>query len=284
MSEKQKNFGPRGRSRFSLLGWAVAGLALLYLLSPVLARVFLEVSKSANESAYYDVLSIYMAEAEFLSLPAHTPMPTYTPLPTYTPVPTATNTPAPTPIPPAYIIQQMETQAQLVVVKNELTRRSFHVGVDDGLCSHGGDFTAHGVIEAGIDFDEIDDDSVTFDSRSQTYTLELPAPEFTSCRIEYIRLVKNSFSICNPDWDRARTLAEVQVMGDFVKDSREDGLLEDAAKRSELILGEFVRGITGKRVNVSFEKQRASPKQDASCRPRATGGWRYNRVKNLWHK
>ena len=272
------------RNRAAWLGWAVAGLVLLYLLSPVLARVFLEVSKSANESAYYDVLSDYLGESEMLTLPTSTPRPTYTPQPTYTPVPTATSTPTPTPIPPAFIIQRMETQSQLVVVKDEVAKRNFHVGVKDGLCSHGGDFTAQGVIEAGIDFDELNEDSVTYNSRSQTYTLKLPAPEFTSCRIEYIRLVENSFSICNPDWDRARTLAEVQVMRDFVSQSLEDGLLEDAAERSELVLGDFVRTLTGKRVQVTFEKQGNSPKRDASCRPSAGAGWRYNRGKNVWEK
>ncbi|MCY3833727.1 MAG: DUF4230 domain-containing protein [Chloroflexi bacterium] len=272
------------RRKLAWLGWIVAAAVLLYFMSPWIARAFLELSRSANESAYYDVLSDYMAEAEFLTLPTHTPMPTYTPPPTYTPVPTATNTPTPTPLPPAFIIQRMETQSQLVVVKDEVAKRNFHVGVKDGLCSHGGDFTAQGVIEAGIDFDEIDDESVTYNSRSQTYTLKLPAPEFTSCRIEYIRLVENSFSMCNPDWDRARTLAEVQVMRDFVAQSLEDGLLEDAAERSELILGDFVRTLTGKRVQVTFEKQRSSPKRDASCRPSAGGGWHYNRVKNVWEK
>lgn len=247
-------------------------------------RVFLEVSKTANESAYYDVLSEYLGESEMLSLPTSTPRPTYIPQPTYTPVPTATNTPTPTPIPPAFILQRLETQAQLVVIKDELAKRNFHVGVKDGLCSHGGDFTAQGVIEAGIDFDEIDDDSLTYDSRSQTYTLELPAPEFTSCRIEYIRLVENSFSMCSPDWDRARTLAEVQVMRDFVAESLEDGLLDDAAERSELILGDFVRALTGKRVQISFEKQKSSPKRDSSCRPSAGGGWRYNKANNVWQK
>ncbi len=219
---------PKSR-KLAWLGWVVAAGAFLYFLSPWIASAFLEVSRRANESAYYDVLSKYMSEAELLTLPTSTPQPTYTPLPTFTPVPTATKTPTPTPIPPAFIIQRMETQSQLVVVKDEVAKRNFHVGVDDGLCSHGGDFTAQGVIEAGIDFDELDDESVSYNSRSQTYTLKLPAPEFTSCRIEYIRLVENSFSMCNPDWDRARTLAEVQVMRDFVSQSLEDGLLDDAA-------------------------------------------------------
>lgn len=292
MTDKRKNSGEGTnlRRRLAWLGWLVAGLVLLYLFSPQIARVLLDLSRQANRSAYYDLLVHVLEDEADFQLPSSTPrptytaQPTYTALPTYTPLPTATNTPTPTPIPPAFIIQQMGSQAQLVVVKNEITRRNFHVGVNDGLCSHGGDFTAHGVIEAGIDFDEIDDDSVTYDSRNQTYTLNLPAPEFTSCRIEYIRLVGNSFSMCNPDWDRARTLAEVQVMKDFVDESFEDGLLVEAKDNTEIILGEFVRNITGKRVKVNFESRSGTPKRDISCRLRAAGGWRYNSQKNVWQK
>ena len=274
--------------------WLLLVAVLLYFMSPLFAKGFLALSRQANLSAYHAALSDALQSEEYFQLPTYTPLPTYTalpthtPRPTYTPYPTATDTPTPTstptptPIPPAFIIQQMESQAQLVVVKNEITRRSFHVGVDDGLCSHGGDFTAHGVIEAGIDFDNIDADSVTYDSRRQTYTLKLPATELTSCRIEYIRLVKNSFSMCNPDWDRARTLAEIQVMRDFVDESKEDGLLDEAQENTELILGEFVRNLTGKPVNVEFASLRSAPKLDASCRPRASGGWRYNRFENVW--
>ncbi|MCY3978081.1 MAG: DUF4230 domain-containing protein [Chloroflexi bacterium] len=276
-NRKNSDLALQNRRLKLILAILVAG-ALMYFLSPWIAKVFLEVSKSANESAYYDVLSEYMAEAEFLSLP------TLTPQPTYTPFPTPTNTPTPTPMPAAFIIQRLETQSQLVVVKDEVAKRNFHVGVKDGICSHGGDFTAQGVIEGGIDFDELNQESVSYNSRKQTYTLKLPAPELTSCRIEYVRLVENSFSMCNPDWDRARTLAEVQVMDEFVKRSIEDGLLDDAAEKSKLILGEFVRTLTGKRVEVTFEEQRRSPKRDSSCRPTAGGGWRYNRTKNEWSK
>ncbi len=220
----------------------------------------------------------------YTPLPTHTPRPTYTPFPTATSTPSPTHTPTPTPIPPAFIIQQMESQAKLVVVENEITRRNFHVGVNDGLCSHGGNFNAEGVVEAGIDFDEIGASSLTYNPFSQTYTLKLPAPELTSCRIEYIRLIKNSFSICNPDWDQARTLAEVQVMKEFVDESIEDGLLDDAQDYTEIVLGEFVRNITGKPVQVIFEKQSRVPKRDNSCKPYATGGWRYNRYDKVWKK
>ena len=262
----------------------MAGIALLYLLSPVLARVFLEVSKTANESAYYDVLSEYLGESEMLSLRTSTPRPTYTPMPTYTPVSTATNTPTPTPIPPAFIIQGLETQAELVMVKDELAKRNFHVGVKDGLCSHGGDFTAEGVIEAGIDFDQLDEDRVTYDSVSQTFTLKLPAAELTSCRIEYIRLETNSFSMCSPDWDRARIFAEAQSMWQFLNDIDVEDMLDKATRRSEEILGDFVQALTGKRVKVISDNRVGKPVIAESCDPVIPGGWRYNEAQNIWKR
>ena len=269
------------RFRRELIGFgtAVAGLVILFLLSPQIASFFLSLSRAGNRTAHNEVLVSFLDPR-----PTYTAWPTYTPLPTHTPRPTYTPFPTPTPIPPAVIIQHIEDQAQLVVVQNEMANPSFHVGVNVGACSHGGDFIAHGVIEAGIDLDEIDEDSVTYNSNSQTYTLTLPAPELTSCRIEYIRLIKVSFSMCNPDWDRARTLAEVQVMREFVDESLEDGLLEEAEERSDLILGDFVRTFTGKRVNVTFEKQGRNPRRDASCSNFSTGSWHYSKAQNFWQE
>ena len=264
-------------------GLAFVGIVILFILSPQIASFFLSLSHAANQTAHNEVLESFLDPRPTYTLrPTYTPLPTHTALPTYTPRPTYTPFPTPTPIPPAVIIQHIEDQAQLVVVQNEMSNPSFHVGLNVGACSHGGDFIAHGVIEAGIDFSEIDEDSVTYNSNSQSYTLTLPAPELTSCRIEYIRLIKVSFSMCNPDWDQARTLAEVQVMREFVDESLEDGLLEEAEERSDLILGDFVRTFTGKRVNVTFEKQGRNPKRDASCRNFFTGSWHYNKAQNFW--
>ncbi|MCY4073737.1 MAG: DUF4230 domain-containing protein [Chloroflexi bacterium] len=165
-----------------------------------------------------------------------------------------------------------------------MINRGFHVGVAEGLCSHGADFSAQGVIEAGINFDDINDENINYDPSSQSYTLKLPATEFTSCRIDYIRLTRADFSMCNPDFDRARQFAEFQVMLEFVEKSREDGLLEEAEERSTLILGDFVRNLTGKPVHVTFEEREGEPTMSASCHPEIPGDWHYDRSRNAWRK
>ncbi|MYE27109.1 MAG: DnaJ domain-containing protein, partial [Chloroflexi bacterium] len=253
-------------------------IIVVFLGSPGLASFFLSLSRAADPGAHNDVLVSFLdprptytrhptytplptltplpthtPRSTQMPLPTHTPRSTQTPLPTHTPRPTYTPFPSPTPIPLAFIIQQIETQAQLVVVQNEVAMRDFHVGVDVGLCSHGADFTAYGVIEAGIDFAAINEDRVRFHPDKREYSLELPAPEYTSCRIEYIRLRDNSLSLCRPDWDRVRIFAEAQAMREFMKESEEDGMLNEAADRSIQILKDFVATITGLPVKATVE-------------------------------
>ena len=141
--------------RMSRLGVDWLSLALSYFLfsRPQIASFFLSLSHAANQSAHNEVLESFLDPRPTYTLrPTYTPLPTYTALPTHTPRPTYTPFPTPTPIPPAVIIQQIEDKAQLVVVQNEMSNPSFHVGVNVGACSHGGDFIAHGVIEAGHRF------------------------------------------------------------------------------------------------------------------------------------
>lgn len=270
-------------------GAIVIVILALFFGSPGLASFFLSLSRAANHSAHNEILVSFLdprptftPHPTYTPLPTLTPLPTQTPLPTHTPRPTYTPFPTPTPIPLAFVIQQLETQAQLVVVQNVIAMREFHVGVDDGLCSHGGEFTVQGVIEAGIDFAAIDEDHVRYDFDERSYLLELPAPQYTSCRIEHIRLRENSFSMCNPDWDRARIFAEVQAMSEFLKESDEDDLLQEAAERSRDVLGEFVSTITGKPAEVTFEERSGKPIISSSCSPQVPSGWHYDNSNSVW--
>lgn len=273
------------------VGLAIFGIIMLFALSPQIASFFLSLSRAANHSAHNEILAsfldprpTYTLHPTYTPLPTLTPLPTQTPLPTHTPRPTYTPFPTPTPIPLAFVIKQLETQAQLVLVENIIAMREFHVGVADGLCSHGGEFTVQGVIEAGIDFAAIDEDHVSYDSNERSYSLVLPAPEFTSCRIEHIRLRENSFSMCNPDWDRARIFAEIQAMAEFLLESNDDDLLQEAADRSAEVLGDFVHTLTGRPVDVKFEERDGKPIISSSCVPEVPKGWYYDNSNNLWKR
>ena len=243
-----------------LLGLAAAA----YFFPMQISEALLTVSGNPNAQ-----LAMQVARA---GLPVATPMPTYTPYPT------------PTPIPPQVIAAQLQPMAKLVVLGSEVYEDDFHVGVEDGLCSHGADFMAQGAIEAGIDFDEIDADSIVYNASSQSYTLKLPAPELTSCRIEYIRLLDNSFSICAPDWDRARIFARKQAMDEFVDEVLEEGILDKAQDHSAQVLGDFVRILTGKPVHITYETRSRRVALPSSRKPHVPRGWHYSSSKNEWRE
>ena len=300
---------PSGR-RISF-GWIISAilalaliLALLFVFAAPIGERFLEISRQSNPSAFREAMSsfielaashtprpTYTPNATYTPLPSQTPYPTYTPFPTststFTPTFTATptDTPTPTPIPPAAVIAHIHTEAkaELVVSEYNLNERNFHVGVNDGLCSFGGDYTAQGTIEAGLDLTALDGESIQYDPNTQTYTLLLPAPQLTKCDVEYIRLVENSFSLCSPDFDRLRRLGEIQVMSRFIDRAIERGIVGDAKDQAALILEDLVRTFTGKKVKTEYETTRGKPKMDQSCRLSGSG-WSYNRSENVWTK
>ena len=242
----------------------------------------------------------------YTQLPTYTPLPTNTALPTYTQVssntprptetptvtpsltptatrtPTPTNSPTPTPIPPRIIIEHIQPKGQLVVVSVELARADIHIGVEDGRCSHGADFVAQGVIEAGIDFEALDEDDVTYDWATDSITLHLPAPGITSCRIEYIRQYDNSRTLCNVDWDEVRILAHHEAIHSFVDRVLEEGLLERAEDQAEVIMGSFVSSFTGKPVNVDFEAVKSKLELPSSCEPDTPNAYSFDDENNEW--
>ena len=227
------------------------------------------------------------------AIPSNTPILTITPTatltptatPTDTPTPTSTITPTQTPIPPRIIIDYIQPKGQLVVIKYEYARADIHIAVEDGRwCSHDADYVAQGAIEAGIDLGSLDEDSVSYDWAPDSYTLHLPAPGLTSCRIEYIRQYANSLSICNPDWDQVRILAHREAINSFVDKALEEGLLERAADQAEVLLGAFVSAYTGKPVNVVYDAVTTASKRPSSCKPEIPKGWQFDSETRKWTK
>ena len=215
-------------------------------------------------------------------LPTHTPYPTSTPLPTYTPYPTWT------PIPAEALVADIQTMAQLVVVSADVIARDFHVGVAKKVgilnCNHGADFSADGAIEAGIDLERLDEGSVSYDAWTQTYTLTLPSPEITSCRVEYIRQRDQTFTMCGADWDLVRIFGEFQVMDQFIEAALEERILEDAEDKSTDVLGDFTRTLTGKKAHIQYAPRAATEQLPSSCQPTVPSGWVYDAADNVWRE
>lgn len=234
----------------------------------------------------YTDLPTLMPEPTYTALATYTPYPTYTPLPTNTPTNTPTHTPTPTPIPPGAVLAriQAEAKAELVVAEHNVAEHDFHIGVNSGLCSYGGDFTAQGAIEAGLNLTDLEGKSVVYDAETQTYSLLLPSPQLTTCDISYIRLVNVDFTVCPVDFDILRLLAEVHVMDTFIDRALEGGIIDEAKEQSSLIMEDLVHTFTGKQVISEFETESGKPNMDESCEPSVSDSWIFDESKRVWEK
>ncbi len=181
------------------------------------------------------------------------------------------------------ILTGIQPLGQLVSISVQLAKADIDVGVQQsGLnaCGFSASHVAQGTVEAGIDLSRISAEDISYDAASETYTLHLPAPALTSCRIDFIRQYSRSTTVCNVDWDQARLLANYTAISDFRDDALESGLLDRGEQEARLVLGNFVGALTGKHVNFVFDQSDAS--LPPSCAPETPSGWFYDESKGSW--
>ncbi|MCY4465473.1 MAG: DUF4230 domain-containing protein [Chloroflexi bacterium] len=183
------------------------------------------------------------------------------------------------------ILSSLRGIGRLVTVTSDPHTRDVHVGIKRGFtrfdefASYGGDHQAEGIIEAGIDFTEIRSDSLRCE---ETCTLLVPHPTITNCTIVRLRQSDQSFALGGRDWELLEELGRYEAVKLFIEDSKELGILEKAKEETELVLGEFVSGLTGKPVHVAFEDQPDELEYGATCLPEPPFGW--TKVDGAWQE
>lgn len=178
---------------------------------------------------------------------------------------------------PQAIVNSINGIGQLVTVTSEIETTNVKVEIHQGFLNAGYYSAYHraiGAIEAGIDFDTITEENVRFEN--EVYTLTLPAPVITSCRIEYIDQSGHSFTLLSADWDMVRQIAHAEAITGFAKEMIEKGILERAEEETDLRLGDFVRELTGKPAIVEFAERAGEPQLPDSCQPYTPSGWAKN--------
>lgn len=172
------------------------------------------------------------------------------------------------------LLVSMQPLGQLVTVSVQLAQADIQVTVQQGtgnLCGFSANHVAQGTIEAGIDFATIHPENITYQAESNTYTVTLPAPQLTSCRLDYIRQYDRSTTLCAVDWDEARLLANYTALLSFRDDALEGGVLTRAQQQTQVVVEGFVRSLTAANVEVVFET--APAPLPVSCQPQAPQGW-----------
>lgn len=184
------------------------------------------------------------------------------------------------------LVQGIQPLGQLVSVSSQLAKADIYVGVGQGAlntCGFSANHVAQGAVEAGIDLTQIRAENIHYDEERDRYVVNVPAPQLTSCRVDFIRQYDRSFTTCPVDWDEARLLANYEALIDFRDDAVEGGILSRAETEARLVLGNFIRLLTDKQVEIVF-LQAPELTYPPSCTPDVPQGWRFVPENNHWTK
>lgn len=179
------------------------------------------------------------------------------------------------------IINSVQPLGQLVSISAQLAKAEIGVSITQGAlnsCNFSATHVAQGTIEAGVDLTRVSEDAIEYDSSTNTYTIALPSPQLTSCRIDFIRQYNRSFTACAVDWDEARVLANYIALNDFRDDAIEGGILNRAQQEVRVIVTNFVQALTGDNVEVVFPEEPQDIPYPSSCTPEVPEGWSQNQT------
>ena len=182
------------------------------------------------------------------------------------------------------IVNSVKPLGQLVSVSAQLAKADIRVEVREGFqnaCGRTAYHVAQGAIEAGVDLTQLEEADISRDILSGDLSITLPAPQLTSCRIDFLDQYDRSTSACGPAWDSLRRLAQFETVIEFREDAIEGGILDIAQEEAEIVLTNFLQLATGQQVEVKFE-QPLEPIYPPSCLPESPGGWRYDVGTDTW--
>jgi hypothetical protein len=185
------------------------------------------------------------------------------------------------------ILTGLQPLGQLVSISASVAKADIAVVVDTGgvggLCNHRANHVAQGAVEAGIDFTQITENNITYNESTDTYTITLPPPQITSCRIEYIRQYERDGGnpTCGIDWDSVRLIANYVATEEFAQDTLDGGILERAETETTTLMESFIFSLTGSNVIVQYADAGATI-IPPSCQPQLPNGWTYDEATNNW--
>ena len=185
------------------------------------------------------------------------------------------------------VLLSIQPLGQLVSVSNQYAEPNISVSVQDGflgLCGGAVNHVVKGTVEAGFDLYKVEAMDVVHEEEGDSWILQLPPPELTSCRIDYIRQYERTFTLCRKDWDEYRLLAESVVLPKIVDEALAEGILDTAKQEASFALGSFLRALTGSsNIRIEF---RDEPVADlpASCTRELPPGWKFDEESDSWVK
>ncbi|MBN1963661.1 MAG: DUF4230 domain-containing protein, partial [Anaerolineae bacterium] len=186
------------------------------------------------------------------------------------------------------IVTSVQPLGELTSIRMQLAKANITVNINQGplgVCGHSASYVAQGTIEAGLDLTRLGPEDISYNALTDTYTITLPAPQLLSCHVDFMDQYAGSLTLCNVDWDTARQLGQHVALLDFRDDTLESGILGQAEQQARLVVGNFVRSLTGSNVEIVFAQTDPATLTDAwpsSCQPEPPGDWVYDVTTNSW--
>lgn len=183
------------------------------------------------------------------------------------------------------IVNAMEARGTLETFSISLSRTNVRVSVREGFqnaCGYGASHAVEGTVEAGIKLDDLAEDAISYDAFRETWTVTLPAPSLTSCRIDFIQQYNRSQTFCGITWDNARQIAQYTSLVDFRDEALEGGILDRAAEEALPTLEGFLTPFTEANIEIRFADPDPDEPHPPSCDPLIPPGWTYNPDNNTW--
>ena len=138
---------------------------------------------------------------------------------------------------------------------------------------YGANHEVAGIVEAGVDFTKIKSNSLRHYTANDTYILTVPAPELTNCIIVKLTQTEHSIHLGLRDWELLEEFARHNAIELFMEDVKEIGILDKVEEETELLLGEFVRNLIGRPVDIVFEERKDKQDIPDTCDPELPFGW-----------
>lgn len=190
------------------------------------------------------------------------------------------------------LVTSVQPLGVLVTFRTDSMIENIRVGVQQNIgnaCGVAASHMATGGVEAGIDLSQITDEDIAFDPIRNVYTITLPAPTLTTCRIDTIQQYNRTFTMCPVDWDVVRALADYTALTQLRDDAIEGGALQRAAVEGALRLTSLLQNVTDAGIEIVFRdpvpaaagETEAIP-LGASCHPEPPSGWRIDPNTGGW--
>jgi hypothetical protein len=191
------------------------------------------------------------------------------------------------------LVTSVQPLGMLVTFRTDSMIEDIRVGIQQNIGNACGIAASHmvtGGVEAGIDLSQITDEDIAFDPIRNVYTITLPAPTLTTCRIDTIQQYNRTFTMCPVDWDMVRALADYTALIQLRDNAIEGGALERAAVEGALRLTSLLQNVTDAGIEIVFRDPvppAAAGETEvmplgASCHPEPPAGWRIDPNTGGW--